>query len=318
VTNFEDIESTAAQNQQTILSRIETFQNLGSNWIIMNIESHYVNIAMYKPLAGSSYMELPKDISNCRCGLINMKNDDNMCFVWCHVRHLRPKDRRATTITQKNRESELGLDYEGIEFPVKISDIDKIERRNKINISVLGYKGRKQFYPIRMSKGEYDDRMELLLLGDGEGSLHYVLIKDVNRLLYSVSKHKGKAYFRLHCLHSCVSEKTLEKHKETCLEVNGVQATRLPKEGTKIKFKNHRNSMPVPFVIYADFESILVPEEKKDMEKDEDQSHTNRYQTHQACSFGLKSRCQQNSYNRRQHTENRFCSYFYVLSCIIS
>ena len=174
---------------------------------------------------------------------------------------------------------------------MKISDIDKIERRNKINISVLGYKGRKQFYPIRMSKGEYDDHMELLLLGDGEGSLHYVLIKDVNRLLYSVSKHKGKAYFCLHCLHSCVSEKTLEKHKETCLEVNGVQASRLPKEGTKIKFKNHRNSMPVPFVIYADFESILVPEEKKDVEKDEDQSHTNRYQTHQACSFGLKTVC---------------------------
>jgi hypothetical protein len=290
VTNFEDIESTATNNQQTILSRIETFQNLGSNWIIMNIASHYVNIAMYKPLAGSSYMELPKDISNSRCGLINMKNDDNRCFVWCHVRHLRPKDRRATTITQKDREFELGLDYEGIEFPVKISDIDKIERRNKINISVLGYKGRKQFYPIRMSKGEYDDRMELLLLGDGEGSLHYVLIKDVNRLLYSVSKHKGKAYFRLHCLHSCVSEKTLEKHKETCLEVNGVQATRLPKEGTKIKFKNHRNSMPVPFVIYADFESILVPEEKKDVEKDEDQSHTNRYQTHQACTVALDLR----------------------------
>ena len=210
VTNFEDIESTAAQNQQTILSRIETFQNLGSNWIIMNIESHYVNIAMYKPLAGSSYMELPKDISNSRCGLINTKNDDNMCFVWCHVRHLRPKDRRATTITHKDREFELGLDYEGIEFPVKISDIDKIERRNKINISVLGYKGRKRFYPIRMSKGEYDDHMELLLLEDGEGSLHYVLIKDVNRLLYSVSKHKGKAYFCLHCLHSCVSEKTLD------------------------------------------------------------------------------------------------------------
>ena len=113
VTNFEDIENTAATNQQTILSRIETFQNLGSNWIILNIESHYINIAMYKPLAGSSYMKLPEDISNSKCGLINIKNDDNMCFVWCHVRHLRPKARRATTITQKDRDLELSLDYEG-------------------------------------------------------------------------------------------------------------------------------------------------------------------------------------------------------------
>jgi hypothetical protein len=292
VTNFEDIESTATNNQQTILSRIETFQNLGSNWIIMNIESHYVNIAMYKPLAGSSYMELPKDISNSKCGLINIKNDDNMCFVWCHVRHLRPKDRRATTITVKDRESELGLDYKDIEFPVKISDIDKIERRNKINISVLGYKGRKQFYPIRISKGEYDDHMELLLLGDENGKLHDVLIKDVNRLLCSVRKSKSRMHFCLNCFHNCTSEDSLAKHRETCLDVNGVQATKLPKEGTKInKFKNHRNSMPVPFVIYADFESILVPEEKKDVGKDEDESHTNRNQTHQACSFGLRTVC---------------------------
>jgi hypothetical protein len=116
-TNFEDIESTAAENQFTILSRIETFQNLGSNWIILNIESHYVNIAMYKPLAGSSYMKLPKDISNSMCGLINMKNDDNMCFMWSHVRYLNPKTRRANTIAQKDREFEMNLGYEGIEFP---------------------------------------------------------------------------------------------------------------------------------------------------------------------------------------------------------
>ena len=55
-------------------------------------------------------MKLPEDISNSKCGLINIKYDDNMCFVWCHVRHLRPKARRATTITQKDRDLELSLD----------------------------------------------------------------------------------------------------------------------------------------------------------------------------------------------------------------
>ncbi|CAB4007494.1 Gastrula zinc finger [Paramuricea clavata] len=291
-TNFEDIESTAAQNQLTILSRIETFQNLGSNWIILNIESHYVNIAMYKPLKGSSYMKLPADISNPKCGLINMKNEDNKCFMWSHVRHVRPKARRATTITRQDVEFSENLDYEGIDFPVKISDIDKIERRNCISISVFGYKGKKQFYPIKNSKTKYDEHMELLLLGDGNGNNHYVLIKDINRMLYSVSGYEHKKHFCLHCLHSCKSEELLKKHKETCLEVNGTQATKLPKEGTKIKFKNHRNSMPAPFVIYADFESILVPEERKaDPESSEEKSTTDLYQTHRACSFGLKTVC---------------------------
>ena len=291
-TNFEDIEATAAQNLMTIMARIETFQNLGSNWIILNIESHYVNIAMYKPLAGSSYVKLPADISNSMCGLINMKNNDEECFVWSHVRYLNPKARRATDITQKDRDFRETLDYEGIDFPVKISDIGKIEVKNSIGISVFGYKGKKQFYPIRITKADYEDHMELLLLGDGEGSRHYVLIKDVNRMLCSVSKHDHKQHFCLHCLHSCTSKEILERHKETCLEVNGTQAVKLPKEGTKIKFKNHRNAMPVPFVIYADFESMLVPEERKDLsDTDENTSSTTLYQTHKACSFGIKTVC---------------------------
>jgi hypothetical protein len=39
---------------------------------------------------------------------------------------------------------------------------------------------------IRISKSEHEDHMELLLLGDSKGNLHYVLIKDVNRMLNSV------------------------------------------------------------------------------------------------------------------------------------
>jgi hypothetical protein len=97
----------------------------------MNIESHYINIAMYKPLAGSTYMKLPEDIRNSKSVLINIKNDDDMCFLWCHVRHLRPKSRRATSITKKDRDFELELDYYGIEFLVKVSDVVKIEKKSK-------------------------------------------------------------------------------------------------------------------------------------------------------------------------------------------
>ena len=119
----------------------------------MNIESQYINIAMYKPLAGSTYMKLPEYISNSKSGLINIKNDDDMCFLWCHVRHLRPKSRRATSITKKDRDFELELDYDGIEFPVKVSDVGKIEKKNRINISVLGYNGKKTVLPNKDIQG---------------------------------------------------------------------------------------------------------------------------------------------------------------------
>ena len=214
-----------------------------------------------------------------------------MCFMWCHVRHLRPKKNNATKITAKDREFGMTPNYDGINFPVKVSDIGKIERMNEINLTVLGYKGKKQFYPIRVSKGEYKDSMELPLLGDGKGNLHYVLIKDVNRLLFSVTKGTNKKHFCLHCFHNCSSEELHEKHKETCIQVNGVPATKLPKEGTKIKFKNYKHQVPAPFVIYADFESILVPDKERKMDETSDESHTTRYQTHQACSYGMKRVC---------------------------
>ena len=53
----------------------------------ISIESHYINISTYKPLAGSSYIDLPMELSNPRKGLISNKNNDQNCFLWCHVRH---------------------------------------------------------------------------------------------------------------------------------------------------------------------------------------------------------------------------------------
>ena len=33
-------------------------------------------------------MELPNKLKNSMKGLVNIKNNDNKCFLWCHIRHL--------------------------------------------------------------------------------------------------------------------------------------------------------------------------------------------------------------------------------------
>ena len=49
----------------------------------------------------------------------------------------------------------------------------------------------------------------------------------------------------------------LNKHRENCMEINGVQAIKMPTNKCKIlKFNNFNKQQPVPFVIYADFEAI--------------------------------------------------------------
>ena len=45
----------------------------GSDWIIEEVQHHYVNIVKYIPLRGSSYLPPPKELRNSMYGLINLK-----------------------------------------------------------------------------------------------------------------------------------------------------------------------------------------------------------------------------------------------------
>ena len=64
------------------------------------------------------------------------------------------------------------------------------------------------------------------------------------------------------------------------------QRIAVPNKGKFVKFKNYERKIESPFIIYADFESILVPEnngKQKQIYK--------KYQNHIACSDGYKLVC---------------------------
>ena len=75
---------------QEILYRIDNWINEGSGWVIESVDAEYVNISIYSPLSESTYIELPQKLNNAKKGLINIKNNDNKCFPFCHIRHLNP------------------------------------------------------------------------------------------------------------------------------------------------------------------------------------------------------------------------------------
>ena len=92
IINETDIKLSLQASQQQILNKIAQWISEGSGWTIQSIENHYINIVNYNPLKGSSYIKLPQELRNSAKGLINMKNKDNECFRWCHIRHLNPQE----------------------------------------------------------------------------------------------------------------------------------------------------------------------------------------------------------------------------------
>ena len=288
IINKNEINKALQTSRQELMKAIGQWISEGSGWTIQSVDGHYINITKYKPLMGSSYLDLPTWLRNPAKGLVNLKNKDNECFRWCHIRHLNPQDKDPQRIIKSDKEYIDKLDYSGITFPITIKQIDRIKKKNNIRINVFSYE-EKQPYPIYVSKEKYEDHMELLIITKDENQ-HYVLIKDFNKFMYKQTKHKERKHFCMHCLQCFSSERVLNNHKDNCIQINGTQAINMPdKDNNILKFNNYHKQQPIPFVIYADFEAIT--EKVQRCQPNNDKSYTEAYQKHTDCGYGYKVVC---------------------------
>ena len=192
--------------------------------------------------------------------IINPKNKDNKCFLWCVLRALNPRDNHAERVDKELKTKENTLNMEGIEYPVSLKDLNEFEQQNStVSITVLGYEG-KSVYPLRNSHNTDREHNVILMLIEEGGVKHYCLIKDHkarSRLLSSqISNHHGEHYFCLNCFNACQSEKSLNEHREYCYNYEVVKI-QMPEKGTMLKFKNYHRREKVSFIVYADFEYYI-------------------------------------------------------------
>ena len=270
---------------QTLLDRIDSWVQNGSNWVIDRVETVWINIAIYQPLRGGSYIELPQGLKG-KHAIINVKNEDDWCLKWALKSALFPAKNNAQKTSSYSKTDDK-LNFTGISAPTSINQITKVERQNNLAINVFGWKGYVIVHQLSKQPSEIS-RINLMLIEEEEKDgvrTHYTWIKDLNRLLYDQTKHKERKFFCERCLHGYTREDLLEKHKPEC-QGNGERAIRIdmPKpENSILEFKNWHKQMKVPFVIYADFESIVKKIEGPC--SDPDKSNTQRTNFHEACGF---------------------------------
>ena len=114
----------------TVISKIQKSLGNGSGWIIDSVIDHTIGISKYNPLAGSSYIKLPKELVHLRKGLTNIQNNDGNDFLkWCLVRYLNPADHNPRIITKTDKDFAKILDFKDIKFLVEIRDIHKLEKK---------------------------------------------------------------------------------------------------------------------------------------------------------------------------------------------
>ena len=169
---------------ETLIELIESLKGRGSGWIFLKVLHFDIFTNLHKPLATSSYIQLPKFLAT-KKALINPKNTDNECFKWCVTEIVYPQKSNRERITKKTRENAKLFNWTGIEFPMKTTEINLFEKNNsKYAVNVLGYGGRDGLYPLKISK-HYTTRqttINLLLISNG-AQQHYVIVENMSRLI---------------------------------------------------------------------------------------------------------------------------------------
>ena len=128
-----------------------------------------------------------------------------------------------------------------------------------------------------------------LLLHERDGVQHYSTIKNFSRLISGqLSNHGHDIYCCKKCLRAYSTEGLLPAHTVDCCHV---QRTKFPQD-PRCRFTNIQKKLSAPFIVYADFESILKPvNEGFDVTQGVSTgtaSSKTVYQEHVPCSFAYK------------------------------
>ena len=219
--------------------------------LYMDINIHQLNL-----MRGSGYFPLPDWLAR-KKAIINPKNEDQECFKWAVITALEFQnieshpERISNLIKFSNK-----YDWPGLGFPVSFKDITKFEFRNQISINLLATED-KEIYICRKG-GSYERIINLMIISENNKK-HYVAIKSLSRLLSSKNtKHKGKEYFCKNCLQGFIEESSRDKRLDYYINDESVKVI-MPHKKPIVQYSDGQFQFKVPFIMYADFESILKP-----------------------------------------------------------
>ena len=171
------------------------------------------NVARYQPLRGGTYLDLPQKLKS-KKAIINIQNRDNECLKWALRAALYP----APNGKNPNRPSSYpvndGINYEAIDFPTPVKQIDKLEPQNRnLAINVFGWENNCVIVHRISRKKANVPRKNLLLIESGEKQ-HYCYMKRISVLLYDQSKAHNTKHYCMMCLTGFSRGDLLENHKK--------------------------------------------------------------------------------------------------------
>lgn len=259
----------------------------GSGWVPDRILSVYLNIAAYNHIKAKGHFVIPGHTTH--SGLLNIKNQDQYCLLWCITAALHP-----TNCKNKN-----DTKYYSKCFKQYLSQIDKTQFEDKEDFDYGYFEHFFQcglfiyqlildtddeivpiYRPSLHDDGQnlYPDRTIHLLKAirfneEGQAESHFVLVTNVERMLRRqlwTNHHTSKLHMCTKCMARFPSPQERDRHiANNCVFTPLLKGPKMrdDEEHPILRFTGQRKQIPVPIVGYADFEALVIPTHQKKGEK---------------------------------------------------
>ena len=198
------------------------------------------------PLRGFANIPLPRWIQK-RRAVVNVAGTGDDCFKWTILAAMHPvdvhSDHRGKYVEHMGK-----YEFSSLSFPVPLQAVGPFALRNNMSINVHGVDDDNNVIsPLHVSSTLIPDRHVDQLLFEHDGVQHYTFSKLVGR---QFSNHGHNVHCCRRCLHAYSSQEMLDTHALDCCKGPNFPMSRC-------RFTNIRQQLVAPFVVYADFESIL-------------------------------------------------------------
>ena len=245
---------TQQDTNNTLLQELDDEQSEGSGFVFQEIEEVILEIYRVNDIQASSYIELPPKYKNSQ-SIINIKNNDQYCFLWCILANLYPvEDYKIITSSYSKQFDKFNI--QGLDFPMKVTDIPKFENLNRLStggqqccINVFELTGI-VLTPIHINTNYDQPQIDLLLYQN-----HYCLIAKLHCL---INKDSHMKHVCRRCLTAFSSQPVLIDHIDRCQKQQPTEITFSWKD--QLKFEDYHMKVPVPIRVFADFECINQPQ----------------------------------------------------------
>ena len=247
---------TSAFNE--ISSHYDSYVHVGSGWSLRNMVALELKWYPFKIVRGGcSLKPLPKELRNVK-GIIALKDcPEDKCFVFAVAVALSKVKRNPSRVTNQLYTQLVDTLPQLFQFPVKLSDVRQFEKLSEvISINVYGFE--KVAFPYYISGKKRKYHVNLLLHKD-----HYYPIRSLSALIKKNNLTcRRKTRVCPLCLAYFNNRESFEIHKQICVKGNSkTPRLKFPsKEESILAFTGFSNTIPAPFTIYCDLETLIFQE----------------------------------------------------------